>query len=165
MACSPGGNRAADTHKKDLTKGQVGTMLFLAAMASSALLIASPDKSIRFELSPDGAHYSVFRKNEEIVAPSPLGIVLAKAAPYAVLRPVKVRRENHSETLTLVATKADKTTDAYNRIEVRAYNDGVAFRYVLPGRADYAVQGEATAFLFPNDADCEVSEYTGPHEA
>lgn len=167
--------------RNDPANAQVGTMLFLAAMASSALLLASPDKSIRFELSPDGAHYSVFRNNEEIVAPSPLGIVLAKAAPYSALRTVKVRRESHSQTLALVATKAAKTTDVYNgiavtyreasglhrrlTIEVRAYNDGVAFRYVLPDGAGYAVKGEATSFLFPNDPDCVVSEYTGPHEA
>ncbi len=156
-------------------------MFFLAAMASSALFVTSPDKSIRFELSSDGAHYSVARKGEDIVAPSPLGLVFAKDAPYSALRTVKVRKESHSQTMTLVATKADKTTNDYNElvvayretsglhrrmtIDVRAYNDGVAFRYVLPGGASYDVKGEATAFLLPNDADCVVSEFTPPHEA
>jgi len=154
-------------------------MLFLAA-AASVLTVASPDKSIEFRLSDDGATYSVTRKGEQIVAPSPLGLVLAQAAPYAPLSRVAVRRERHRQTLPLIATKAARAPDSYDSIvvryretsgpgrtisiEARAYDDGVAFRYVLPRGASYAVAGEATGFLFPNDASCEISDYNGAHE-
>ncbi len=156
-------------------------MLFLAALASSAVTIASPDKSIRFELSPDGAHYSVYRKNEEIVAPSPLGLVPAKGQPYSSLDATKVARGTHNQSIVLIVTKAARTADIYNSlavtfreasglhrqltVEARAYNDGVAFRYVLPKSTNEAIKGEATAFLFSNDPDCVVSDFTGPHEA
>jgi len=155
-------------------------MLFLAAAAASVLTLASPDKSIEFKLSDDGATYSVSRKGEQIVAPSPLGLVLAQAAPYAPLSRVSVRRERYRQTLPLIATKAARASDFYDAIvvryressgsgrtisiEARAYDDGVAFRYVLPRGASYAVAREATSFLFPNDATCEISDYNGAHE-
>ena len=155
-------------------------MLPILAMAASALTITSPDKSVEFKLSDDGAHYSVSRKGEEIVASSPLGLVLAQADPYGVLSAVEVHKDSRRHKIPLVATKADAAVDAYNSVtvtyretaglhremsvEARAYNDGVAFRYSLPDGAAYTVKGEATGFLFPNDAACEVSEYTGAHE-
>ena len=149
-------------------------------IAAAALIIASPDKSVEFKLSEDGAHYSVYRKGEEIVASSPLGLVLSQAAPYAPMSAVDVHKDKRRQVIKLVATKADSATDAYNAItvtyrettglhrevsvEARAYNEGVAFRYVLPAGAAYAVKAEATGFLFPNDAACEVSEFAGSHE-
>ena len=149
-------------------------------IAAAALIIASPDKSVEFKLSEDGAHYSVYRKGEEIIASSPLGLVLSQAAPYAPMSTLKVHKDKHRQVIKLVATKADSATDAYNAItvtyrettglhrevsvEARAYNEGVAFRYVLPAGAAYAVKAEATGFLFPNDAACEVSEFAGSHE-
>lgn len=156
-------------------------MLLFAAAAASALIVSSPDKSIELSLSADGAVYSARRKGEEIVAPSPLGLHLAQAAPFGALSTVKVRPEHRRGSTPLTASKAERASDAYNgvvatyretgglrrtiTIEARAYNDGLAFRYILPSGAAYAVKGEATAFLFPNDATCELSEYVGPHEA
>ena len=152
----------------------------LSILAVAALVIHSPDKSVEFKLAQDGANYSVYRKGEEIVASSPLGLVLSQAAPYAPMSAVDVHKEKHRQDIKLTATKADNAVDAYNAItvtyrettglhrqvsvEARAYNEGVAFRYVLPAGAAYAIKAETTAFLFPNDVACEVSEYTGSHE-
>jgi alpha-glucosidase len=155
-------------------------MFFIAALAASAVTVTSPDKSVEFKVMPDGAHYSVSRKGETIIAPSPLGLVLADADAFGPLSVVDVRRESRKQTIPLVATKAKAAVDAYNGIaitygetggahrritlEARAYNGGIAFRYRLPDGSAYAVKGEATGFQFPNDAQCEVSEYVGSHE-
>ncbi len=148
--------------------------------AAAGLVVTSPDKTIAFTLAGDGTHYSVSRKGEEVIASSPLGLIPADADPYGALAAVTVRTDSGKRTLPLVATKAASASDVYNgavvtyreaggahrrvTLEVRAYNDGVAFRYRLPGGAAYAIKGEATSFLFPNDAACEVSEYAGSHE-
>ncbi len=155
-------------------------MLPIFAAAAAGLVVTSPDKSIELKLSADGTHYSVSRKREEIIAASPMGLVLAQAAPYGPMTVTQVRKESHKQRIPLVATKADAAADAYNAIsitysetagarrrmtlEARAYDGGIAFRYRLPDGAAYAVKGETTAFLFPNDAECEVSEYAGSHE-
>jgi len=155
-------------------------MLSILVAAASTLVITSPDKSVEFKLSEDGAHYSVARKGEEIVASSPLGLTLSQAAPYGDMSVAKVHKESHHRSIKLLATKADTAVDAYNgvtvtyreatglhrevSVEARAYNDGIAFRYRLPDGSAYTVKGEATAFLFPNDAECEVSEFAGSHE-
>ena len=155
-------------------------MFSMLAVAAAGLVVTSPDKSIEFKLSEDGAHYSVSRKGEEIIASSPLGLVLAQAEPFASLTSEAVQRESRNQKISLTATKAEAAVDAYNSlavtyreaaglrrrltIEVRAYDDGIAFQYRLPEGAAYAVKGEATSFLFPNDAACEISEYVGSHE-
>jgi len=155
-------------------------MLPILAAAAAGLVVTSPDKSVELKLSGDGAHYSVSRKGEEIIASSPLGIDLAQAEPYGPLKATDVHKESRSRTIPLVATKAKSAVDTYNSVvvtyqetgglhrrlsvEARAYNGGVAFRYRLPDGSAYAVKGEATGFLFPNDAECEVSEYVGSHE-
>ncbi len=155
-------------------------MLFTVIAAASALTIASPDKSVEFRLSGDGAHYSVYRKGEEIVASSPLGVVPSRAEPYGDMTATAVHKQSRRQKIPLVATKASSAVDAYNgavvtyreasglrrevSVEARAYNDGIAFRYRLPASVAQALKGEATAFLFPNDAECEVSEYVGSHE-
>ncbi len=148
--------------------------------AAAGLVVASPDKTIEFRLSGDGTHYSVSRKGEEIVASSPLGLIPAETDPYGPLAAAAVRKESRKRTIPLVATKANLAVDAYNGVvvtyrettgkhrqvtlEARAYNGGIAFRYRLADGAAHAIKGEATGFLFPNDAECEVGEYVGSHE-
>ena len=155
-------------------------MLLFIGLAASAITLTSPDTSIRWQVSTDGAQYSVSRKGETIVAPSALGLTLSKAAPFSPFSTVKIRRESRSETYRLIATKAASERVTYNQLvvtyhetsglrrqislQVRAYNDGIAFRYILPHGAPSAIKGEATEFLFPNDASCEISELNGSHE-
>lgn len=39
-------------------------------------------------------------------------------------------------------------------IELRAYDDGVAFRYVLPDAGQVRIRDELTSFAFPHDYRC-----------
>jgi hypothetical protein len=95
------------------------------------------------------ARYAVAYKGRPLLAPSPLGLVLATGGS-AVPRPEDHRRRQAASDTTydLVAGKARTVRDHYNqlsvdfqepegqkrqlRVIVRAYDDGVAFRYVLP---------------------------------
>ena len=59
-----------------------------------------------------------------------------------------------------------ETTGARRRltIEARAYDDGVAFRFLLPEGQAVELKGEKTALMFPNDPECETTEYSSSHE-
>ena len=154
-------------------------MFVLVAMAGSAVL-TSPDRSARLEISSDGSSLSLSRKGEPILAPSPLGLELSDAPDFGKLELVGLKKGTHRSIIPLTATKARSALDYYNwarlsfreasgsrrtlTIEARAYNDGIAFRYLLPPRAPVALKGEKTTFRFGYDPQCLVTEYTSSHE-
>ena len=155
-------------------------MLALALAATSAVVIVSPDKSVAISIAQDGMTYSVTRGGETIADRAPLGLVLADAAPFKDLTPVKVQRGSMNRTLPLIATKAREAIDHYNgatirfreagsggrilEIEARAYDDGVAFRYVIPGGKPVAIASERTGYRLPVGTRCLVTETSSSHE-
>jgi alpha-glucosidase len=154
-------------------------MLTLLAAASS-IVLPSPDRATRIEIASDGSNLSLSRKGEQILAPSPLGLELSGAPEFGKLELLAVKRGTHRSTIRLTATKARSALDYYNwarisfreasgsrrtlTLEARAYNDGVAFRYLLPEGAPVALKGEKTTFRFGYDPQCLVTEYTSSHE-
>lgn len=154
--------------------------LLLFAGVASSVALASPDRATRIEIAPDGSAFSLSRNGEQILAPSPLGLELNGAPDLAKLQLIGSKRGSVRRTIPLTATKARAALDHYNSvrisfreaaglhraltIEARVYNDGVAFRYLLPDDAPVTLKGEKTAFRFAGDPTCLVSEYTGSHE-
>ncbi|HXG81288.1 MAG TPA: glycoside hydrolase family 97 N-terminal domain-containing protein, partial [Sphingomicrobium sp.] len=155
-------------------------MLIALAAAAGSIALASPDGTMRIVIAADGSSLSVSRKGEQILAPSPIGLELADAPALGKLRLTGVKRGTERRTIPLIATKARAALDHYNSalinfreaggarramtIEARAYNDGVAFRYRLPGGKPIAVKGEKTAFRFGYDPTCLFTEYATSHE-
>ena len=154
-------------------------ILALAAMASSAVL-ASPDRTARLEVAPDGSSLTLSRNGERILSASPLGLEPSGAPDLGKLERVAVEKGTVRRTIRLTATKAEAAPDFYNwvrikfreaagahralTIEARAYNDGIAFRYLLPNGAPVALRQEKTTFRLAGDPTCFVTEYSGPHE-
>ena len=155
-------------------------IMFAALMAGAPIVLVSPDRSNRIEISADGTTFSVSRKGEQLVDPSPLGLELSGAPQFDKLRLVGVQKASRKRVIPLTATKAKSALDHYNgakitfreasgsgrtvAIEARAYNDGVAFRYVMPGGAPVALSGEKTAFRLAGDPKCYFTEFSGSHE-
>ena len=150
-----------------------------APQGSGAISVTSPDGTARIAIAPDGTSVAVWRKGEQIVAPSPVGLDL-QGAGIGPLKRVGVKREKRDRTIPLTATKARVARDHYNgasitfaektggrrrlTIEARAYDDGVAFRFLLPEGQEVTLKSERTAVLFPSDPECEATEYSSSHE-
>jgi alpha-glucosidase len=139
-------------------------------------VLASPDKSLTITLSDtDGqARYAVTRKSRPLITPSPLGLALDKGgALSSKLTIVNAKQTSVDQTYDLVVGKIRTVRDRYNELTVdfaeagpagrklrviaRAYDDGVAFRYVLPDQsslAGVAIRGEETRFDFAADDKC-----------
>jgi len=153
--------------------------LSVTLLAAAQIVTASPDKSIAISIADDGSAFSVSRRAEPLIVDSPLGLDVSGSS-LGRLELKSVERRAISRTLPLVATKATRAADAYNaatltfqtkgdiartlKIEVRAYDDGVAFRYVLPDGGPIKLGGERTQFRFDGDLSCLASEYTSSHE-
>jgi len=145
----------------------------LSALAQSSTVLESPDHRIRVELSAADGHlsYAVSRDGHQVLAPSPLGLSTSLGQLDGnTLRLSGVERKEVNELYRPIVGKAASVADRYHQAElhfggkaspikldliIRAYDDGVAFRYVLPQQAnEVGIQWENTGFFFPADYHC-----------
>ncbi|HEY0586967.1 MAG TPA: glycoside hydrolase family 97 protein [Pseudoduganella sp.] len=163
------------------------SLTFLAAAAAAtfvsavgAATVTSPDGQIAIRIEDDGSRFTVTRSGKELIAPSPLGLELDGAADFGALALQSRKDVKVDRSIPLVATKAAVARDHYRgatfvfkeregagrqlSIEVRAYDDGVAFRYRIDGSAPVRLRGERTAFVPAGDPECLVSVADGAHE-
>jgi alpha-glucosidase len=163
-------------------------LLLLAAPAPIDLPIAveSPNSQIKFELNLRSAGrvaYRVTLKGRSVIESSRLGIVVdgANLGDGATVTGVDRSRQDdryptrgvHSVAIdrsnaATIALTHQSTGTRYS-LDVRAFDDGVAFRYVVPASGNVTrVPDEATVFNFPprsvvwyHDLD---GHYEGVHE-
>jgi len=166
-------------------------LLFIApcVYAKSAFTVSSPDKNIQFSLGSDqsGMVYQVKYKGELLVDNSRLsisfkeggvfgkGISLGKPAFKTIdeTYDLIVGKSSHVHSLsnqaTITATEQGGMKRALN-VEIRVFNDGVAFRYVIPGSSNWQnveITDEANTFNLAHDPTALTlfrQNYTTSHE-
>ena len=139
------------------------------------LQVASPNGQIVFVLSPASLGkaaltYSVTFHNKPLIDPSELGLDLqGQPALGPGMHSVGAKPASVDESYTIPVGKTKEVRDHYNSVtadfedesgirlslEVRAFDDGVAFRYVVPqqGSIDKVlITGERTQFRYSKDA-------------
>lgn len=163
-----------------LKRALIASAVISVTMVGSAMaaehVLASPDKRLTITLSDtDGqARYAIAREGQPLLTASPLGLTLDKGGSLSSkLTIAGVRQTSVDQTYDLVVGKTRTVRDHYNELTVdfaeagptdrklrviaRAYDDGVAFRYVLPDQpnlAGVAIRGEETRFDFAADDRC-----------
>lgn len=160
------------------------TALTAAALASAAAgpapaaeqVVTSPSGQTEIRISDESgqANFSLKFKGQTLVGPSPLGLLLDKGGLLSRdLKIASASTHKVDETYELVVGKTRTVRDHYAETTVefleasgsrrrliviaRAYDDGVAFRYVLPDQpnlAGVAVRGEETKFEIAGDDRC-----------
>jgi alpha-glucosidase len=139
---------------------------------AAELSLDSPDKRLRLKVLPGQVlMYSIELDGKEMVRPSRLGLRVERAGELGnealVLRE---HRSSHNSTWnnrfgkrSLVRNHYDELTlqlrprsgGADFQVVFRAYDDGIAFRYVLPDQPEeWVIAGEQTEFGFPKDCLC-----------
>jgi alpha-glucosidase len=143
--------------------------------------VTSPDGNVVFILADgvtpnqsepkkNGLRYAVDFHGKWLLDESDLGIKIQGAPAIGPdMREVEVHPRQHDETYTIPVGKTSSVRDHYNSavvdfadnagrkmsIEVRAYDDGVAFRYLLPeqaGAKTVRIEKELTEFNYAKDA-------------
>ena len=151
-------------------KSLLTCLLLLASLCPAAAKehrvasVASPDAKNIVNILYDGQtlHYEVFRNEERILAPSPLTMTVDGRIWGSDARPNEISCGGADRTERfVVARKYPSVRDSYRevslhysgyRVEVRAYNDGVAYRFVGTTGREGCVEREGVAYAF--DADC-----------
>jgi alpha-glucosidase len=145
--------------------------LVSVAVAQDPLQVSSPNGQIAFSLSGQGAlHYSVSFRGKPLMDESELGLDLQGQPPLGPgWRYVNVQHSSTDDSYTVPVGKTKEIRDHYNSliadfssdsgsklsVEVRAFDDGVAFRYVVPEQPalnSVRITGERTQFRFSKDA-------------
>jgi len=135
------------------------------ALALVSHTLTSPDGLTNITVTDQpggGLTYSVVSGSTTIFGDSPLGISTSTVdftsgltyasesrsvinETYSLPAGTKPSYLNDGRQLTLTYTKSGATM----QVVVRAYNDGIAFRYLLPGSGNVSITGEATGFRLP----------------
>ncbi|MCF7220382.1 glycoside hydrolase family 97 protein [Marilutibacter chinensis] len=156
-----------------------------ATLAGSATagpqIIESPGGDAVIHIEDDASRFSVLWRGETVVASSPLGLELDGAPAFGTLTLESREDAEVDRDVPLVATKASAARDRYRGatltfqeadasarrliIDVRAYDDGIAFRYRIDDAAPVRLRGERTAFTLEGDPSCLVTQRDyGAHE-
>ncbi|MBC9797996.1 glycoside hydrolase family 97 protein [Sinomicrobium weinanense] len=141
--------------------------------------VFSPDGTIEFHVLSDQGRlsYWISMRNDPVVEKSPLGItlngtdlgngvLLGKALTEQVNRTYPWRGKHAVATDLYTAVRVPITHNASGTeyfLEVRVYNDGVAFRYVVPGEGIRKVSGEGTGIKIPAGSTVWYHGIVGMH--
>ena len=148
-------------------------VVFILARVSPILaseVLTSPDGkiSVTFLLENGVPRYAVAYSGAEVIRPSALGFVMKDAPPMTNgFEAVDIQRDSQDETWRPVWGAASSVRNHYNEVTVRlrehdelarqlvlvfrAYDDGAAFRYLLPAQSNLsavAILSEETEFRF-----------------
>jgi alpha-glucosidase len=150
------------------------------ARAATETKVVSPDGSVQLKvfLRESRMHYTVSFKNRPVLEEAPLvfsvdGVELTDGTELGEVSSTEIKdsypwRGVHSKALNhckavSVGLKHAKSKTAFS-LELRAYNDGVAFRWIVLGEQDARVPDEATRFVLPTGSTVWSHDLEGHYE-
>ena len=152
------------------------TLLLLAAtvactfsvQAQKAYTLASPDGRLQTTVAAgDALTYAVTFDGRTILDASPLSLTLDNGTTWgADPRVAGVTRTSADKMIASPFYRADSIRDHYNAltlrmkgdwsVEFRAYDDGVAYRFVSRAKKPFNIVSEQADFRFPADLEATV---------
>ncbi|MCD7972217.1 MAG: glycoside hydrolase family 97 protein [Candidatus Azobacteroides sp.] len=129
--------------------------------------LASPDKNLVVEISVgDNITYLLKHKQDTVLYPSPISLILEDNVLGH--RPVVKKQKTNTVNTEIRAPfyKRSRITDHYNElilafkgdfeIRFRAYNEGMAYRFVTTGKKDFRVLDEEASFNLGYDSEAFI---------
>ena len=145
--------------KRTLTAIAALLIALAAGAATKPQTLKSPDGTI--SVTVDGFSYSITADGEQMLAPSAISMTLTDGTVYGgEAKLQKVTRKTVNQTIEPLIYKKEQIADSYNEMTLvykdfnlifRAYDDGVAYRFVSKSKTDFKVRSEQASFSFPED--------------
>lgn len=149
--------------KKLMTIFLCAVLALTASAASKQYTLASPDGKLIVKVTAGGDKitYAVSADGTCILAPSEIALSLEYDVVYGGSAKVaSVTRKTVDNTLTPVVYKKAQVRENYNEMTLtfkdfqlvfRAFDSGMAYRFISRAKDDFYVMGEKAEFLFPED--------------
>lgn len=162
-------------------KPPLGISTESSPFASDDIKIVSPDGTIRFELLWRGQpqlSYRVTFKNKPVIETSAMGLIidnvnLGQGVAIGKVESYRIKekypwRGVHSEAVNRgngakISVNHAESKTSYT-LEVRAYDDGIGFRFIVPDDGQPRVPDEATAFVIPAGSFVWYHDFEGHYE-
>ncbi len=139
------------------------TALLTINCGAASYRITSPSGAIAAEIINDGTlAWTVSHDGREVLSKSPISMTLTDGTVWGAGAKVsKVEKNSVSNTIATPFSQCSSMADHYNGItlkmkggwsvEFRAYDDGVAYRFVSSRRKPFGITSEQVEFNFPDD--------------
>src|SRR4030095_2723957 len=176
------GTRSGELSRRDFLSAAVSAPILFAAIplahaSANNLKVVSLNGKIRFELdfAASGLTYRVIFNKQPAIETSRLGIIvdgvdLSQNATLGRVEHYHFRESFPSRCVHSVARNVCNgarislsSKDTRFKLDVRAFDDGVAFRFVVPG-AGRRVPEEASTFVLPADSTVWFHDFQGHYE-
>lgn len=137
---------------------------FTASAASNTLKLASPNGKTYANIDINKfITYTVYQDGDEVLHPSKISMTLTDGTIWGVDSKVKnIKRNSVDQMIDTPFYKDKKIRDNYNQLTInfrdnwsldfRAYNDGIAYRFVSSKQGRYDVKDEKAQFAFTKNA-------------
>lgn len=131
--------------------------------AQKQFLVQSPDNELKVNISVGNTiEYSVSHNGDLMIANSPISMSLTNGMSFGINpRIAKLSTKTLNDTITASVYKRKEIADTYNELILkfkegfslvfRAYNDGIAYRFISDLKKPFEVKSEEVNFNFPTD--------------
>jgi alpha-glucosidase len=135
----------------------------LKAQQPAVYTLASPNKKLQLTVTAGPIlKWQVQQQQQTILAPSAIGLQLSSGELLGKQAQVKkATTVSVNETIQAVAYKKQTISNQYNQLTLqfkgdygiifRAYNDGVAYRFVTSRKTDFTIANELAEYNFDKD--------------
>ena len=139
----------------------------LVAQAQKQYSLTSPNGQLKTTISADKQlTYDIAFNNQEVLKASPLAMTLDNGEVWGENdKPSKVTRKSINGKVPSPFYRADELAEQYNELTLqfkgfnvvfRAYNDGIAYRFVNRTKKPFNVVDEQVMYQFPSDAEASI---------
>lgn len=143
-------------------------LLAISAYAQKEFTVASPDGKVVATIGlGDKLTYAVAHDGQQVLATSPISVTLSNGEVWGEKPQLsQSSKKSIKQSIPSPFYRKDKIEDEYTLltlnfkkqwgIEFRAYNDGVAYRFVSKRTKPFTIQHEEVAYHFGNDVMATV---------
>lgn len=145
----------------------------LAAFPAAGYSVLSPDGRLKAEINVGRSlTYTVSLNGRTVIEPSPISMTLDDGTVWGVgPRLSKVSRQSVVSSVPSPFYRADSIDERYNAVtlgfkggwsvEFRAYDDGIAYRFISSCKKPLVIKDEGVEYNFPADAVAYVPYAVG----
>lgn len=145
----------------------------LSAQAQKQYKLASPDGKLQTTVSTgQQLTYNITFDGRQVLEDSPLSMTLDNGKVWGEnAKPSKASTRSVNQKVASPFYRAAELTDRYNELTLqfggnwnvvfRAYNDGIAYRFVNKNKKPFRVVNELVDYRFPYDAEATVPYVKG----
>ena len=152
------------------------SLALLSCTSTDHIDVASPDGNFRFELRVENSlpSYRAYFKNKEIIGKSTLGFDFSgqeNSLNELTIKDAKVTKvETHWKPVygeknqypehyqqAIVSFSSSDRENSIFQLNIRVYNEGIAFRYEFQNAKQTTINAELTEFALPTNSELWVS--------